>query len=177
MRYRQRRLLTQRQLQRLLCGMIVEPAPGPPQVFRTLRLCGRATDPEALPLYRALFGDEGENAMIRDQQDWGRHGLARWVLSHAGRDVGVGGFHIRFGQEGLELSFHFLADVWGQGLGAEFVNEALRHAQLTLREQEIFAHVDAGPNVSRRLLEREGFADISTVASGQSLMHLSLAPT
>lgn len=126
--------------------------------FTTLRLSGRPVDAGALPLYVGLFGPGGRDACARDVQDWARHGLGPWVLSHASRDIGVGGFHIGFGSEGLELSFHLLPDVWGQGLASEFVSGALDFAQRILRADRIFAHVAADADSARRILGKAGFA-------------------
>ena len=70
----------------------------------------------------------GRGRLIIDIQDWARHQVAPWVLYHAGHPVGVAGFRIGFGEDGLELSFHFLPEVAGQGLASEFCRRALDHA-------------------------------------------------
>lgn len=127
-------------------------------LFRTARMSGRAPHEGAAPLYAVLFGPaEGPSRLSRDIQDWTRHQVAPWVLSHAGNPVGVAGFRIGFGNDGLELSFHFLPEVWGQGLASEFVQAALDYAHTTLRETCFFALVELDNVASIRVLEKAGF--------------------
>ncbi|ABD55644.1 GCN5-related N-acetyltransferase [Jannaschia sp. CCS1] len=126
-------------------------------LFRTMRLTGRAPGPGALSLYGRLFGSLGEAGLDRDMQDWSRHAIAPWTLTHAGHDVGVGGFRIGFADDGLEVLFHFVPEVWGQGLASEFLNAALEHAQTTLRETRFFGFTQPDEIASRRVMEKAGF--------------------
>lgn len=125
--------------------------------FRTQRLTGRPPEPGAAALYTRLFPGSGKDDLSRDRQDWARHAIAPWTLSHAGHDVGVGGFRIGFAEDGLEVLFHFLPEVWGQGLASEFLNAALDHARSTLREDHFFGHVARDDAASRRVMEKAGF--------------------
>lgn len=108
-------------------------------------------------------------------QDWALHEVAPWVLSHAGHPVGVGGFRIGFGEGGLELSFHFLPEVAGQGLASEFVQAALDHAISVLREDGFFAFVAADNAPSIRILEKSGFIT-QRENNGERLMRLTVSP-
>lgn len=145
-------------------------------VFRTLRLSGRAPTPAAAGLYDALFGAQAAAQLESDVQDWTLRAVAPWTLSHAGHDVGVGGFRIGFGDAGLELSFHFLPEVWGQGLASEFVQGALDHAGLVLREDRFFAHVEPDNAPSIRVLSKAGFT-VDPAAEDDVLMRLNLSRT
>lgn len=146
-------------------------------LFRTARLSGRAPFPGASALYGQVFGPErGPARLAADLQDWSRHGVAPWVLFHAGNPVGVAGFRIGFGETGLELSFHFLPDVAGQGLASEFVQAALDHAAQTLREDRFFAFVAVDNAASIRVLEKAGFHRERETKGGY-LMRLMLTPT
>jgi len=107
-------------------------------------------------------------------QDWARHEVAPWVLSHAGHPVGVAGFRIGFGEDGLELSFHFLPEAAGQGLASEFVQAAMDHAISVLREDSFFAFVEADNAPSIRILEKAGFV-AERRRNGEILMRLNLA--
>jgi len=121
-----------------------------------------------------LFGpDRGPGRLIIDIQDWARHQVAPWVLYHAGHPVGVAGFRIGFGEDGLELSFHFLPEVAGQGLASEFVQAALDHATTVLREDSYFAFVDKDNAPSIRILEKAGFVE-ERGTKGEKLMRLTL---
>lgn len=129
-----------------------------PPLFRSARLSGYAPDRRAAPLYAELFGAaRGSDRLAADLLDWSRHAVAPWTLFHAGRAVGVAGFRIGFGGEGLNLSFHFLPDVAGQGLASEFVQAALDHAITTLREDHFHAEVAPDNAISIRVLEKAGF--------------------
>lgn len=87
--------------------------------------------------------------------------------------MGVGGFRIGFGSVGLELSFHFIPDVWGQGLASEFVQAALDHAASVLREDTFFALVEDENTPSIRVLEKAGFTQ-DGMQKGQRLMRLTM---
>lgn len=137
-----------------------------------MRLSGRSPAPEAAPLYAGLFGEDGTGLLHSDMQDWQLHNVAPWTLSHAGHDVGVGGFRIGFGDTGLELMFHFLPEVWGQGLASEFVQAALDHARTTLREDTFFAKVSGENTASIRILEKAGFNETG-VDAAKILMRLT----
>jgi RimJ/RimL family protein N-acetyltransferase len=143
-------------------------------LFRTARLSGRAPYAGATALYGALFGpDRGPARLSADLQDWSRHQVAPWVLFHADHPVGVAGFRIGFGETGLELSFHFLPDVAGQGLASEFVQAALDHAERTLREDRFFAFVGKDNAASIRILEKAGFSR-ERESRGEYLMRRTL---
>ncbi len=145
-----------------------------PTLFRTARLSGRAPYAGAEALYGRLFGpDRGPARLAADLQDWSRHQVAPWVLSHAGHPVGVAGFRIGFGETGLELSFHFLPEVAGQGLASEFVQAALDHAATVLREDRFFAFVGTDNAASVRVLEKAGFSH-ERESRGEYLMRLTL---
>ena len=147
-----------------------------PTIFRSARLSGRAPYAGATALYSALFGpDKGPQRLDADMQDWSRHQVAPWVLFHAGHPVGVAGYRIGFGEDGLEISFHFLPEVAGQGLASEFVQAALDHATGALREDRFFAFVPKSNAEAQRVLEKAGFR-IDREGNGEWLMRLSLNP-
>ncbi len=140
--------------------------------FRTTRLTGRPPRPLALGLYQRLFEGNGEGDLDRDIQDYGRHRIAPWTLSHAGHEIGVGGFRIGFADDGLEVLFHFVPEVWGQGLASEFLNAALDHARTELREDRFFGRVNDGNEPSLRVLRKAGFRDVGDGGAGQRLLRL-----
>jgi RimJ/RimL family protein N-acetyltransferase len=87
--------------------------------------------------------------------------------------VGVAGFRIGFGDEGLELSFHVLPEASGQGLASEFVQAALDHGTGVLREDRFFAFVGQDNAASMRILEKAGFAR-DREHDGEHLMRLAV---
>ena len=140
--------------------------------FRTTRLSGRAPEASARGLYERLFVANGAADLDRDIQDWDRHRIAPWTLAHAGHDVGVGGFRIGFGDDGLEVLFHFLPEVWGQGLASEFLIAAMDHARGELRASRFFGTIAAGADASRRIMEKAGFASTDARPDGAHVMRL-----
>ena len=147
-------------------------------LFRSTRLNGRAPRAGDKALYTHLFGtDAGAARLSADLQDWERHHVSPWVLFHADHPVGVAGFRIGFGDEGLEISFHFLPEVAGQGLASEFVQAALDHAVTVFREESFFASVSQDNAASIRVLEKAGFVtDAAQMTNGQNRMRLNLRP-
>lgn len=143
-----------------------------PHLFRTTRLTGRPPEPSARALYRRLFTGEVAGDLDRDIQDWGRHQIAPWTLAHAGHDVGVGGFRIGFADDGLEVIFHFVPEVWGQGLASEFLTAALDHARTDLREDRFFGRIWGDDIASRRVMEKAGFVAASDATTEDVLMRL-----
>ncbi|WP_341861888.1 GNAT family N-acetyltransferase [Gymnodinialimonas sp. 57CJ19] len=141
--------------------------------FRTQRLTGRPPVPEAAPLYGRLFGDSAKNDLSRDIQDWKRHSIAPWRLSHAGNEVGVGGFRIGFADNGLEVLFHFIPEVWGQGLASEFLRAALDYGRVDLREDRFFGYVERDDNASVRVMQKAGFVPAQNEADKRLLMRLT----
>jgi len=141
--------------------------------FRTTRLSGRPPRPSALGLYRRLFEGTGESDLDRDIQDWDRHRIAPWTLTHAGHDVGVGGFRIGFADEGLEVLFHFVPEVWGQGLSSEFLTAALDYGRQDLRETRFFGRAGADDTASWRVMDKAGFKETGVDETGVRTMRLS----
>ncbi len=141
-------------------------------VFRSARLTGRSPGEGVETLYVALFGDRGPRALISDRDAWAAGRIAPWVLAHAGHDVGVGGFRHWQDASALELIFHFLPDVWGQGLASEFVQAALDAASFGLQQTEFVATVAGEAEASAHILEKAGFKPTDV----PDLMRLSLPP-
>ena len=130
-----------------------------PMEFRTLRLSGQPPAPRALSLYKALFGAAAEGMLDRDIQDYGRHRIAPWPLSHAGRAVGVGGFRIGFGHDGREVVCQFLPDAGGEGLASEYLASALDHGRIVLRGDRFFGRVARDNAASLRVMAKAGFVE------------------
>jgi len=120
-----------------------------------------------------LFEGTGESDLDRDIQDWDRHRIAPWTLTHAGHDVGVGGFRIGFADEGLEVLFHFVPEVWGQGLSSEFLTAALDYGRQDLRETRFFGRVGADDTASWRVMDKAGFKKTGVDETGVRTMRLS----
>ncbi len=140
--------------------------------FRTTRLSGRPPRPSSLAIYTRLFAEKGEGDLGRDIQDWDRHRIAPWTLTHAGHEIGVGGFRIGFAEDGLEVLFHFVPDVWGQGLASEFLTTALDHARKELREDRFFGRVASDNDASMRVMQKAGFIDVGDGGDAQRLLRL-----
>ena len=135
-------------------------------VFGTLRLSCRPVETRDADFYRTLFGatdaltpDEAEAKLAKDIAHWRRQGFGRWLLSHAGHPIGFGALSVEDGFAGLKLSFHFVPEMWGQGLASEFVRGALDLARDGLGSEEVFGLVRPENIASIRVLEKAGFRD------------------
>lgn len=93
-----------------------------------------------------------------DRQDWGRHQLAPWVLRHDDADVGVGGFRIGFGQDGLEFTMTFRDRRLCWDLAPEFVDAALSHAIRIWRADRFFTRLASDDTATVAILTAQGFA-------------------
>ncbi|AHM05666.1 GCN5-related protein N-acetyltransferase [Roseibacterium elongatum DSM 19469] len=131
--------------------------PADPVPFQTLRLACRPPGDSSAQVYAALFGPQGADLLASDRTEWCNHGVAPWTLSHAGHDVGIGGFRIGYARGGLELRMDLLPDVRGQGLASEFVTEALDYAAEVLRETDVFAAVGQEHATAAWVLKKNGF--------------------
>jgi len=143
--------------------------------FGTLRLTCSPVCPEDAGFYATLFAhddvakhhpgdklrapEETDAKLTRDLAHWNRQGFGRWLLSHAGQPVGLGGLKVRDGFAGLKLSYHFLPEMWGQGLASEFVTAAVDYAADGLGSEEVYGLVRPSNIASIRVLEKIGFRD------------------
>lgn len=154
-------------------GAVIQPNSLP--VFRTLRLTCRPVLTDDVDFYATLFGlpeivahrpdptpvswDMAAETLADDIAHWEAHGFGRWALSHAGQTIGLGGLTRKGGFAGLNLSYHLLPEVWGQGLASEFVRGAVDHAWDALRETSVYGLVRPANIASIRVLEKAGFRD------------------
>lgn len=139
-------------------------------VFRTTRLTGRPPTPSALGLYQRLFEASGPRDLEADMTAWRTHAIAPWTLTHAGHDVGVGGFRKTETAPGLEILFHFVPEVWGQGLASEFLFSALDHGRSTFRAVQFYGYVATGDAASIKVMERAGFVPDDGARSDSRVM-------
>ncbi|RMA43139.1 GNAT family N-acetyltransferase [Rhodophyticola porphyridii] len=146
----------------------------PEPIFRTARLTCRPVEASDAAFYADLFARQelvehrpdptpfdtarSATSLGRDLAHWQRHGFGRWALLHAGRPVGLGGLSLKFQYRGLNLSYHLLPDLWGQGLASEFVRGAVDYAGLALKADEVYGLVRPSNTASIRVLEKAGFA-------------------
>ncbi|MEM9318537.1 MAG: GNAT family N-acetyltransferase [Pseudomonadota bacterium] len=144
-------------------------------VFSTLRLTCRPVTGNDDGFYADLFGrpetiahkpsetpitaEAAARALDRDIAHWERQGFGRWHLSHAGQAVGLGGLTVKDGLAGLNLSYHLLPEMWGQGLASEFVRAAIDFAGDELGSDEVYGLVRPTNIASIRVLEKAGFRD------------------
>ena len=142
-----------------------------PRRFHTERLTGRRPGDGALPLYAALYAELGARQLMIDRQDWGRHGIGPWILSRDGTDIGIGGFRIGFGDDGLEFSMRFLSDTGQTDLIDEFITAALSYAEDVWNEDRFFARLAPGQSATSRIPENIGFS-ADGQAEGQTVLRL-----
>ena len=143
--------------------------------FSTLRLNCRPVVAEDAAFYGDLFGlpetvahrpdrkplspEATARQLELDIAHWQDHGHGRWALSHAGQIVGLGGLTVKPQFEGLNLSYHLLPEMWGQGLASEFVRAAVDFARDELRADAVYGLVRPNNIASIRVMEKAGFRD------------------
>ncbi|MEM1273793.1 MAG: GNAT family N-acetyltransferase [Pseudomonadota bacterium] len=143
--------------------------------FGTLRLNCHPVRSEDGGFYADLFGrpetvahrpgaqpvtpEAAGRALDTDMAHWQRHGFGRWSLVHAGQPVGLGGLTVKDGFLGLNLSYHLLPEMWGQGLASEFVRAAVDFARDDLGSDEVYGLVRPSNIASIRVMEKAGFRD------------------
>jgi hypothetical protein len=131
-----------------------------PNAFQTRRLTGRAPSDADTAIYASVFGNLGLRELQRNLQDNARYGVAPWTLQVGGKDVGVGGFRIGFGEdEGIEIALSLLPDLPDVGVAGEFLADALLFVMATLRADRVFAYADGETTISPRMLTDAGFHD------------------
>ena len=142
-----------------------------PRRFQSNRLDGRPPGEAATALYAALHGASGARQLMIDRQDWGRHGIGPWVLARDGLDIGIGGFRIGFGDDGLEVSMRFLPDHDRADLIDEFIVAALSYAGEVWNEDRFFARLAPGQAAAGKILEDIGFSSEGQ-AEGRTILRL-----
>lgn len=106
----------------------------------------------------ALFGRDGAAELQRNLLDYERNRIAPWTLASEGRDVGVGGFRLGFGEEeGFELTLSLLPGPLPVGLAGEFLSDAMLFARGVLRADRLYSRIDPDTALSERMLLKAGF--------------------
>jgi len=95
--------------------------------------------------------------LVRDIAHWDEYGFGRWAAEAEGKLVGFGGVTVSKEFDGLNLSYHFHPDSWGNGYATELVQEALDLAFRSLKADRVIGLVRPANPASRRVLERTGF--------------------
>lgn len=109
-----------------------------------------------------------------------RNGAAPWTarLRETGRVIGWGGLYDDPFDPGwgMELAYYLHPDVWGQGLGRELAEAALREADEALRLPRLLAFARPENAASNRLLCRIGFRLIDWLPQMERNLYERLRP-
>lgn len=116
---------------------------GDPEV---MRFCGGAADGSRLL--------QTVRSCMRCQEE---HGFSPFAVLRDEVLVGLCGFITLEDPEGIELIYHFLPAVWGQGYATEAVRAALAWAEQTLGHRYVEAAFDDRNSASRHVLDKAGF--------------------
>ncbi len=96
-----------------------------------------------------------------------KRGYGPWTLIEkaSGAIVGFGGLYDDPFDPGwgIEVGYHFLPAVWGQGLASELVAFCIDHARERLRVPAVSAFAHRDNVASRRVLTKAGFAEVRFV--------------
>ncbi|MCE4048080.1 MULTISPECIES: GNAT family N-acetyltransferase [Bacillaceae] len=75
-----------------------------------------------------------------------------------GRIIGAAGFDLEAKSEDIELIFHFIKDVWGQGYGAEAAVACIQYAAEVYEPKSIIAKASVENRHALNVLGRIGFS-------------------
>jgi RimJ/RimL family protein N-acetyltransferase len=101
--------------------------------------------------------------------EWSRNGFGNWAISlrsAPAKVIGCGGLSRRQIDEtrNINLGYRFSTAVWGQGLATELALAALDYGFEQLKLPEISATVRENHLASRRVLEKVGMHQVSSLA-------------
>lgn len=106
------------------------------------------------------------------QNHWDHHGFGLCAVykKDTQQIVGLCGLHRR--DDGLELSYKFFPNYWGQGLGKEVTIACLNYGFTTLKDGSIIAITQDANHPSCRLLEAIGMKHIQSFTRFNALQRL-----
>ncbi|MGE3876236.1 MAG: GNAT family N-acetyltransferase [Parvibaculaceae bacterium] len=162
-------------------------------IFETPRLIIRKLRPEDLDALAALYADaevrryfpEGvlDRQQTQDELDWFLRevppeetalGLHAIIHRDSGAFIGRGGLlpWIIEGRREIETAYLIARPYWRQGLGSEFLDGLVRHAQEGLHISRLIALIDGRNIASIRTAAKAGFAFERIVEIDGSPAHL-----
>jgi ribosomal-protein-alanine N-acetyltransferase len=85
---------------------------------------------------------------------WNQHGFGQWIvrIKKSEKIIDVCGLH--YSEDGLELSYMFFPEYWGQGLAFEATQASLSHGFNSLNVAEVVAITQEANHASCKLLEK-----------------------
>ncbi|ADN74896.1 GCN5-related N-acetyltransferase [Ferrimonas balearica DSM 9799] len=112
------------------------------------------------------------------QAEYQRHGYARYALVHKAsqRVIGFCGLKYEPHLAGADLGYRMLPEYWGQGLGREAAEAALRYGQQVLGLDPIYAEVVEQNRASRRIIEGLGMVWLCQFEDAGETVHRYRTP-
>jgi [ribosomal protein S5]-alanine N-acetyltransferase len=142
--------------------------------LETNRLTGRRIQPDDFdllclllqnPQVAATLGgvrsdEEVHQFLVKNLEQWNRHGIGRWIWHYKanGRFVGRGGLHhVEIeDREEVEIGYALLPEHWNQGLATEIAQASIDVAFNGLGAAEVVAFTLPTNRASRRVMEKCG---------------------
>jgi len=93
-----------------------------------------------------------------------KHGICLWAVVEKENQTVIGacGFH-PFEEKVLEIAYHFIPKIWGQGFASETVKACIEYAFTKLDAEKIVGFTDVENVGSQKVLERNEFCFIEIV--------------
>jgi [ribosomal protein S5]-alanine N-acetyltransferase len=104
-----------------------------------------------------------DQKIVAIQEHWNKHHFGQCTVKLKTTDqiIGICGLH--HSEDGIEISYMFFPEFWGQGLASEAVHANLDIGFKVLNLQKIIAITQQANQASCRLLERVGMRRINTL--------------
>jgi len=116
---------------------------------------------------RQFLGGTISDAMITErlatiQDHWEQHGFGLCVVSEIETEQVIGLCGLHHSEDGVEISFMFFPEWWGEGFATEAITACLDDGFHHLKLEKIISITQAANIKSCRLLERIGMQPIKT---------------
>jgi RimJ/RimL family protein N-acetyltransferase len=144
------------------------------ELFTTSRLTLRRPTPEDSLILGDLWRNENVRAFLGGilsedlivekfdtiQTHWDRHGFGMCAVLTKGSKTTIGLCGLHHTDDGLEISYLFFPEYWGNGFAKEAACSALKYGFMTLKEDSIIAITQQANQRSCHLLESIGMKHI-----------------
>ena len=109
-----------------------------------------------------IVADEFVDQKIADlQSHWDLHQFGQWAVIEKTLNQAVGLCGLHHSENGIEISYMFFPQFWGQGFAREAVNASLDYGFHFLKFKEIVAITQDANRSSCRLLDKIGMIHIN----------------
>lgn len=107
---------------------------------------------------------------------WHQHGFGQWVVQIKSNRKTIGLCGLHHSEDGIELSYMFFPEYWGQGLAYEAAEASLNHGFNSLNFSEIIAITQEMNQASCKLLEKLGMQHFGNITRFNAIQRIYKLP-